>query len=143
MVDLPEAADSGFFDVNALAATLPESASTLLADRYLTNREAASVRVFRVYRPTPAHYHAGCDEILFVLSGRGLFWMGSRAEQREIGPGELVVFPKGTVHAMAGIIEEPFVFLSVDTPRRDPRDIVFVDPAEGSAETFIQRNARA
>jgi hypothetical protein len=30
MVDLPEAADSGFFDVLALAATLPAAASTLL-----------------------------------------------------------------------------------------------------------------
>jgi mannose-6-phosphate isomerase-like protein (cupin superfamily) len=107
----------------------------------LTNREAASVRVFRVYRPTPPHYHTGCDEILFVLSGRGLFWMGSSSEQREIGPGQLVVFPKGVVHAMAGVLEEPFTFLSVDTPRRDPRDIVFVDPSQGSPESFIERSA--
>ena len=30
--------------------------------------------------------------------------------------------------------------LSVDTPRRDPKDIIFVNPADGTPETFILRN---
>ena len=55
-------AGTGIFDVAALAAALPDSAKTLLVDTYLTDREAASARVFRVYRPTPPHYHATCDE---------------------------------------------------------------------------------
>ncbi len=33
--------DSGRFDVAKIAATLPETATTLLVDHYLTNREAA------------------------------------------------------------------------------------------------------
>ena len=138
-----ETGEAGYFDVAAIAATLPETATTMLADHYLTNREAASSRVFRVYRPTPAHYHATCDEYLYVLSGRGSFWMGDTSAAREIGPGQLVVFPRGMVHGMTGIAEHPFVFLSIDTPRRDPRDVIFVDASEGSAETFMQRNAAA
>ena len=134
-------ADSGVFNVAEIAATLPENATTLLVDHYLTNREAGSARIFRVYRPTPAHYHANCDEYLYVLSGRGSFWSGDPRDQREIEPGQLVVFSRGTVHAMPKISEHPFVFLSIDTPRRDPRDIIFVDPADGSPETFIGRNA--
>jgi mannose-6-phosphate isomerase-like protein (cupin superfamily) len=141
MDDKVDTAGQGFFDVRAVAASLPETATTLLVDRYLTNREAASARVFRVYRPTPAHYHATCDEYLYVLSGRGTFWMGDDSDTRELGPGQLVCFPRGTVHAMPVILEHPFVFLSLDTPRRDPRDIVFVDPTQGSPETFMQRNA--
>lgn len=134
--------DHGVFDVAALAAALPETATTMLADRYITDNPSASARVFRVYRPTPAHYHETCDEYLYVLSGRGKFWMRDPGDKQEIGSGQLVVFPRGTVHAMAEVIEHPFVFFSIDAPRRDPRDIIFVNPAEGSPETFMQRNAR-
>jgi hypothetical protein len=41
---------TGRFDVHAIARTLPETATTLLVDKYLTDRPAASARVFRVYR---------------------------------------------------------------------------------------------
>jgi mannose-6-phosphate isomerase-like protein (cupin superfamily) len=112
-------------------------AATLLVDRYLTDTDAASARVFRVYKPTPPHYHAKCDEYLYVFSGRGTFWMEDPASQAEFGPGELLFFKRGIVHALPDIIEEPLVFLSIDTPRREPNDIIFVDPADGTPESFI------
>jgi hypothetical protein len=42
---------------------------------------------------------------------------------------------------MPEIFEEPLVFLSIDAPRREPTDIIFVDPRDGSPETFMARNA--
>ena len=132
---------TGRFDVMQIAAALPETAETLLVDTYLTNREAASARVFRVYRATPPHYHNGCDEYLYVLSGRGTFWMGDASTKAEFGPGQLLFFERRTVHAMPDILEEPVVFLSVDTPRREPTDIIFVDPKDGTPATFMARNA--
>ena len=131
----------GRFDVGAIAASLPESAATLLADHYLTDRESGSARVFRVYRPVPAHYHRGCDEYLYVLSGRGTFWMGDASKAAAFGPGQLLVFDRGTVHAMPELHEEPVTFLSIDTPRREPTDVVFVDPDAASPESFMARNA--
>ena len=118
---MTEAAGTGIFDVAALAAALPDSAGTLLVDTYLTDREAASARVFRVYRPTPPHYHATCDEYLYCLSGRGTFWMRDPAAVTAFGPGQLLFFEKGTVHAMPALEPgDPVVFLSIDTPRRAP-----------------------
>jgi hypothetical protein len=64
---------NGRFDIATIAASFPETAKTLLVDEYLTNRAEASARVFRVYRPTPPHYHATCDEYLIPL-----FCQGSR-----------------------------------------------------------------
>src|SRR5271156_5679346 len=128
-------ADAGRFDIARIAATLPETATTLLVDHYLTNREAASARVFRVYKPTPPHYHATSDEYLYVFSGRGTFWMEDASTVAEFGPGQLLFFKRGTVHAQPDILEEPVVFLSVDTPRRDPKDIIFVDPTAGTPGT--------
>ncbi|KMO28787.1 cupin [Methylobacterium variabile] len=136
-----EAEKTGRFNLAALAAALPDQAETLLVDTYLTNREAASSRIFRVYRGTPPHYHETCDEYLYVLSGRGTFWMGEAGTEAEFGPGDLLFFERGTVHALPRIIAEPVVFLSVDTPRRVPTDIVFVNPQDGSPETFMARNA--
>jgi mannose-6-phosphate isomerase-like protein (cupin superfamily) len=109
----------------------------MLLDTYLTNEAAASARVFRVYRATPPHYHAGCDEYLYVLSGKGTFWMGDAGNGGEFTPGDLLFFKRGVVHALPEIFEGPVVFLSFDTPRRDPKDIIFVNPEDGTPESFI------
>jgi mannose-6-phosphate isomerase-like protein (cupin superfamily) len=130
----------GSFNIAEIAASLPETSATLLVDRYLTDRPSASARVFRVYRPTPPHYHAQCDEYLYVFSGRGTFWMGDASRTAAFGPGELLHFERGVVHALPDILEEPLVFLSIDTPRRDPKDVIFVDPADGTPESFIQHS---
>jgi mannose-6-phosphate isomerase-like protein (cupin superfamily) len=132
----------GRFDLAKIAESLPATADTLLVDRYLANEEAASARVFRVYRGTPPHYHATCDEYLCVLSGRGTFWMGSADTQDEFRPGQLLFFRRGTVHALPDILEGPVVFFSVDTPRRDPRDIVFINPADGTPDSFIRQQGQ-
>ncbi len=137
------AAGNGRFDIATIAAAFPPSAETLLVDQYMTNRPEASSRVFRVYRPTPAHYHATCDEYLYVFSGRGTFWMEDPATEAEFKPGQLLFFARNTVHAMPKLFEHPVVFLSVDTPQRDPMDIIFVDPADGSPQSFMARNAKS
>jgi mannose-6-phosphate isomerase-like protein (cupin superfamily) len=130
------------FDLNQIAKAFPATAETLLLDTYLTNEDAASARVFRVYRGTPPHYHVNSDEYLYVLSGRGTFWMESADNSGTFEPGQLLFFKKGTVHALPEIVEGPVVFFSLDTPRRDPKDIVFVNPADGTPESFIQNRAK-
>jgi len=44
----------------------------------------------------------------------------------------LLFFKRGTAHAQPKILEHPVVFLSIDTPRRDPKDIVFLNPEDGT-----------
>src|SRR3984957_17358397 len=126
------------FHVNDIARSFPDSAETLLLDTYPPDEEAASARVFRVYRETPAHYHAGSDEYLYVLSGRGTFWMGDAANGAEFGPGDLLFFKRRIVHALPAFLEGRAAFLPLDTPRRDPKDIIFVNPADGTPESFIR-----
>ena len=140
---MPDTNATGRFDVMAIAAKFPDHAETLLVDTYLTNRDAASARVFRVYHGTPPHYHATCDEYLYVVTGRGTFWMGDESTKGEFGPGQMLFFQRGTVHALPDILEEPVIFLSVDTPRRKPTDIIFVNPSDGTPATFMARNAGA
>jgi mannose-6-phosphate isomerase-like protein (cupin superfamily) len=135
--DIVRAKKSAVFDIYAIARAFPETASTMLIDTRLTDELEASARVFRIYRPVPAHYHATCDEYLLVVSGRARFFFAEEPPF-ELGPGQLVFFKKGTVHGTSEILEEPFVVFSVDTPRRDPKDVIFVNPKDGTPEEFIQ-----
>jgi mannose-6-phosphate isomerase-like protein (cupin superfamily) len=129
--------DFGRFDVYEIAKSFPPSADTLLLDTYLTNEDSASARIFRIYRETPPHYHEKSDEYLYVMSGKGTFWMGSPDNGGTFAPGQLLFFKKRIIHALPKIIEGPVVFLSIDTPRRDPKDIIFVNPQDGTPENFI------
>src|ERR1700741_2412021 len=138
MKDPIEPVNTGCFDVAEIAASMPETTTTFLVAGHRPTRDPPSARVFRVYKPTPPHYHATCDEYLYVFSGRGTFWMESPESQMEFRPGQLLFFRRGTVHAMPNLLEEPVIFLSVDTPRRDPKDVIFVDSKDCSPETFIQ-----
>jgi len=134
----PHTGSSARFDLNAVARAFPPQAQSMLLDRYLVDREHASARVFRVYRGTPPHYHRNCDEFLFVLSGRGTFWIGDETNSGAFEPGHFLFFERGVVHALPELLEEPVIFLSLDTPRRQPDDIHFVHPEDGTPASFIQ-----
>ena len=124
------------FDLLQLAKQFPPAADTMLLDMRLTDQAAASSRLFRIYKPVPAHYHATCDEYLQVISGRGKFAVDG-GESVELGPGQLLFFRRNVVHSIE-VVEGPLVVFSVDTPRRDPADVHFVNPADGTAATFIR-----
>ena len=130
-------ATSSIFDIATLAGRFPPAAETMLLDMRLTDEAAASARLFRIYKPVPAHYHKTCDEYLQVLSGRGRFVLEGR-EPVELGPGQLLFFRRNVVHGIPEVLEGPLVVFAVDTPRRDPSDVTFVDPNDGTAETFIR-----
>ncbi|KXV58744.1 cupin [Acetobacter senegalensis] len=127
----------GRFDLNKIATAFPETADTMLLDTYLTDKSEASIRVFRIYRDVPPHYHTQCDEVLHVLSGEGTFWIDDPATEAPFAPGHLLVFPRRAVHALPCILSSPVVFLAIDTPRRAPDDVVFINPAEGTPSGFI------
>ena len=131
---------SSIFRIAELAATLPEAAATMLTDLRLTDEASASCRIFRVYRPVPAHFHRSSDEYLYVLSGSAEILIGDNAPHT-LHPGDLVFFRKETPHGLPRILEHPFTVLAIDTPRRPSTDIHFVNPTDGSPETFIKTHA--
>jgi hypothetical protein len=64
--------------------------------------------------------------------------MGDSSNGGEFAPGDLLFFKQSIVHSLPKILEEPVIFLSFDTPRRDPKEIIFVDPQDGTPESFIR-----
>ncbi|MBY8861964.1 cupin domain-containing protein [Nocardia sp. CA2R105] len=126
------------FDVLAEIGKLPETSESMLADRYFSDFPEASSRIFRIYRTLPLHYHNDCDEHLYVVSGEGVFRLAGT--ENPARPGMFLRFARTQVHGFPEITTHPFVVLSVDVPRRRPDDIVFVDPTDGDARSFMARN---
>ena len=93
--------------------------------------------MFRIYNEVPTHFHATCDEYLLIVSGRGRFIVDGN-EPVELGPGQLLFFRRNVVHSIPAILEAPLVIFSVDTPRRDPSDVIFVNPTDGTVNTFLK-----
>ncbi len=62
----------------------------------------------------PKHYHTSADEIQYVIAGKGTFWLGN--EQREVGPGDLIIIPKGVAHAGSVATSGDFKALAIKLP---------------------------
>ena len=66
------------------------------------------------------HFHADANEIQLVLAGSGSFWLGDR--QVQVKPRDLVIIPKGTVHAGSQASEGRFRVLAIKLPPQRPDD---------------------
>lgn len=80
------------------AADFPPKAkgATNYAKIVAVNNGAAAVQI--QMGPVGKHYHAGSNEIQYIVQGSGMFWLGDK--QVPVGPGDLIIIPKGTAHGM-------------------------------------------
>lgn len=77
---------------------------------------------------TEAHRHPQTEEIYYVLSGRGR--MRADEEWREVGPGDGILIPPGSVHQIWNVGGEPLVFLCCCAPPYAHEDTE-IEPAPG------------
>jgi mannose-6-phosphate isomerase-like protein (cupin superfamily) len=64
------------------------------------------------------HYHANANEIQYVVQGQGKFWLGD--SYKDVGPGDLIIIPKGTPHAAT---TTPFKAIAIKTPPQARDDV--------------------
>ena len=125
-----------FFDLAEIKSRFPATAASMIMDAYLSDHDSASARLFRLYHPLPRHYHLTCDEHLLLLEGEVEFVIADEAPKR-LHAGQMVTFLRETVHAIMPVPGAPAIFLAVDTPRRFPQDVYFVDPLPTPARAFV------
>lgn len=91
-----------------------------------TNSRAANQSLAEATLPpggvTEAHRHPRTEEIYYILRGAGR--MTLECEQREVGPGDGILIPPGTRHAIRNIGAEPLVFLCCCAPPYSHEDTV-------------------
>ncbi len=76
-------------------------------------------------RSTLAHYHRESEEIYLGVGGSGRLRLGS--ETREIGPGDCVVIPPGTVHQLWADADSPLVVVCSCVPPYSHDDTFLVE----------------
>ena len=78
-----------------------------------------------------------CDEHLLLLDGAADFMLADEPLRR-LRAGQMVMFRRNVVHAIQPVeCAAPAIFLTVDTPRRAPDDVHFVDPADAAGLRFV------
>lgn len=125
-----------FFDLAEIKSEFPAQAESLIMDAYLSNHEAASTRLFRLYHPLPRHFHKTCDEHLVLLDGEVDFVIADDPPRR-LRAGRMVTFLRNVVHGISPVEGAPAIFLTVDTPRRVPEDVHFINPEAARARPFV------
>ncbi len=125
-----------FINVNEVVDKFPAESDTIIVDSYLTDEPSCSCRVFRLYKSIPAHYHEGCNEILYLIRGKAKFRIGDK-DAEYLDPGMMVTFYRNVIHLIESIGNEQTVFLSCDTPRRALDDVHFINPEEVKSVKFV------
>lgn len=81
------------------------------------NQELLMVRAnMEAGRSHPFHTHPTREEIIYILSGRAEQWCGEN--RRILGPGEMVLIPRGEVHGTYNPFNERLVFLAILSPAK-------------------------
>lgn len=111
-------------DVNALEgeAIGPIVPNTELRSKTLVVTDMATVAVQQ--GNVGKHYHAGNEEIQYILSGTGTMWLGD--SQRTIKAGDLIIIPKGTNHAGTVPTSGTFKAIAIKIPPQAAGDTHFV-----------------
>jgi quercetin dioxygenase-like cupin family protein len=72
-----------------------------------------------------SHYHAQHDEMVYVLSGRGVMTVGN--ETRAIQAGDFIVIKRGRVHSVQNRSAQLLVALSIMSPPFDGVDRIYIE----------------
>ncbi len=124
---------SEIFDIATLALRLPGDTAPVVVDQRLVERADAGLRLFRVNSAKPRHLHRKSDEYLYTISGAAKIAIGD-APPKLVRAGELAFIERGTWHAVAEIVEAPFIVMAFEVPARDPNDVVFFDATANNGD---------
>lgn len=98
----------------------------LLAHRNscIVNQSLAEARL-PVGASTAPHYHPLCEEIYYLLAGRGR--MQIENEIRSVAPGDAIAIPPGERHQITNTGDETLRFLCCCAPAYEHEDTVMVN----------------
>lgn len=91
----------------------------------LSKNKTTSAVLIQVREGVKSHYHAQHDEIVYILSGKGIMTVGP--EKRVIQAGDFIVIPRGTVHSVINKSAQPLTAVSIMSPPFDGTDRVYTE----------------
>jgi mannose-6-phosphate isomerase-like protein (cupin superfamily) len=71
------------------------------------------------------HMHPNTNEIWYIVEGTGTIWLGDK--EVKVGPGDLVIIPKGTPHGGTKPDGRALKAIAIKTPPQSPDDTKMLD----------------
>jgi len=126
----PMPADTSAFRGNLfeLAQKQPLEYDQQISSLPLGGSSSSSASLIQVRQAVKSHYHAEHDEMVYVLSGRGIMTVGN--ETRPIQAGDFIIIKRGTVHNVQNRSPQILVALSVMSPPFKGKDRVYVESTD-------------
>ncbi|MEM7542145.1 MAG: cupin domain-containing protein [Pseudomonadota bacterium] len=116
----------GITGLQAAIDALPKKADKVIIDKRLYDGDTFGIRVFRLYKTVPAHYHQYSDNTLYLLDGEIKISINEEQPQL-VKPGEALYWRRNIPHGVTKLLTPYATVLAVDAPKRDPADVVFLD----------------
>ena len=93
----------------------------------IRNQSLAEARVLPGTSTAP-HYHPRTEEIYYILAGTGRMTIDGQSE--DVGPGDAIAIPPGSIHTITATSSEPLKFLCCCAPGYEHSDTVLVYPRQ-------------
>ncbi|MBU0518927.1 cupin domain-containing protein [bacterium] len=106
----------------------PLSYDQEIAKQPLADTATSSATLLQVRTGVKTHYHAYHDELVYVISGKGVMEVGDH--KQVIQAGDVISLVRGTVHSLTVKSTQPMVAISVISPPFDGIDRIYVGNAK-------------
>ena len=119
---------SGFTDSKSIYPLDKISAPTELENikvMPLGASDSASEYLIFIKDQVKAHYHATHTELVYILEGSADFWLDEI--KHSIKAGDFIRIDQGVVHKVKVTSKTPLKVLSIQTPKFDGKDRIFVE----------------
>jgi len=102
-----------------------KTVSDNIYNKALFGDSLASSFVIVIKKEVRIHKHITHSEHVVVLEGTGQMTLGSKGFA--IKKGDVIFIPKNTLHSVVSMGEQPLKVLSIQSPKFDGKDRVFID----------------
>jgi mannose-6-phosphate isomerase-like protein (cupin superfamily) len=116
------------FNAKAQLATTDSIGAKTVSELYnkaLFGDSLASSFVIVIKKEVKHHKHIHHSEHVVVLEGSGQMTLGNKGFA--IKKGDVIFIPKNTIHSVISMGETPLKVLSIQSPKFDGKDRVFID----------------
>ena len=113
---------SQHFNTDSIGA---KTVSDNIYNKPLFGDSLASSFVIVIKKEVKLHKHIQHSEHVVVLEGSGQMTLGSKGFA--VKKGDVIFIPKNTIHGVISTGEQPLKVLSVQAPKFDGKDRIFID----------------
>lgn len=106
---------------NAKRYEFPTHINEIVVDRAESGASEVFMVIVEPGKAVHAHRHDDCEQVMYVIEGRGALTVGADKKEHDVGPAQVVRIPAGTLHTVRAKGKKPIRYLCIDCFLRGAR----------------------